>query len=289
MSKLTYAAFRESLRGEVQVVLDGLAPRAIRRRIFTYYRDSREIEHLDKRNPIVYVIDDRSRSIVVVAYRKRENGTTAPVHLKVFPRGPGAVMVLPYTTDGLWIVILEHRPAIGAWVISLPIESIEISDPKRFKPNVQEIREAIWRALQEEAGCEPTEETSLDLQEHQEQAGLIAGTTFMVLAQNLNYTGKNDLQADEEIEVRPCTSQELLELIRCGRGFGTDPNHEDRRVFLPANSALVAMAMAIKAMANRPYRTLRELRQIKSTVPVPVISSQLAQAVALAPSEPSLD
>lgn len=110
---------------------------------------------------------------------------------------PGAVVVLPILENGDWVLIRNHRPAVGRELLELPAGTLE---PGEAPPA------CARRELEEETGFQA--ERLEPLLEFYTSPGVSTERMYGFVARGLT-EGKQNLEPSEYIHVQRCRPQEV--------------------------------------------------------------------------------
>lgn len=269
-AKVTLHSFRQMLGDDgLRSTFEELPP-WLQSKIWKYYLRNRISRELDQARPIRRISQDAVAPLVYVDFG-HYNGV---VHTKAFPRGTGQVMVLSITREGKIVIILEYRKVVGRIVVSLPTGGIETRSRCRRYPKYRDIRASGLRELRTEAGYGPSERTEFRVQWLMEDAGLIEGTSVLLIMNDVVKVGEPELEPGEDIrEVRECDYSEFVRLVQCGEDGVVDPQNPDQLLYMPRNSALGGIAAMLDLMSVQPYRSARMLRKLRDREFEPITSS----------------
>ncbi|WP_164101113.1 NUDIX hydrolase [Candidatus Laterigemmans baculatus] len=136
--------------------------------------------------------------------RVRRTGNDGRVHSRDIIRHPGAVVLLPITSDDRVVMIRNHRVSIGETLLELPAGTIERGDSPQ---------ETAARELIEETGYR-----AADLQlvrKFYASPGICDEAMYLFLARGL-VAGEPDREVTEQIENQLATWDEIRNWLRDG-------------------------------------------------------------------------
>jgi len=118
---------------------------------------------------------------------------------------PGAVVIVPLLRPGVILLLKQYRHAVGGELYELPAGTLEPDEP----PEACAARELV-----EETGFRAA--WLRDLTRFWSSPGVLREKMHLFLARGLERT-RQDLDADEMIEVQEVTLKDALEMVRDGR------------------------------------------------------------------------
>jgi ADP-ribose pyrophosphatase len=122
--------------------------------------------------------------------------------------GPGAVLVVPVTREGEIVLIRQYRYTVDEFLIEVPAGGLH--DAEDRTPEAVALKE-----LHEEIGgtCEKIEEISW----FYATLGSSRHIFYVFLAQGVELSGVQELEATEQIDILPMPAAEAIELARSGQ------------------------------------------------------------------------
>lgn len=155
--------------------------------------------------------------------RLRRTGNDGRIHIRDIVRHPGAVVLLPITSDGRVVMIRNHRVSVDQTLLELPAGTIEQGD----SPEQTAARELI-----EETGYRAAE---LQLvRKFYTSPGICDEAMYLFVARDL-VAGEPDREATEQIENQLATWNEI-------RGWLSDGTIQDGKTLVGLMSYLMQEA-----------------------------------------------
>jgi ADP-ribose pyrophosphatase len=117
-------------------------------------------------------------------------------------RHPGAVVVIPLTSQGEYIMVRQYRPAIDAWILEFPAGTLQPGEDPQCCARRELIEETGWSA-----------EELIPLGSLYPAPGFCDEVQYGFLAKGLS-PAQGNLDEDEVIEVEQLSSAKFLDLLR---------------------------------------------------------------------------
>ncbi|MBQ7847160.1 MAG: NUDIX hydrolase [Clostridia bacterium] len=126
--------------------------------------------------------------------------------IREYVKHVGAVCVIPVTDSGDVILEKQYRYAVGETLIEIPAGKLDSAEENPY--------EAALRELREETGIIPDELIELGI--YYGSPAIMGEKIHMYMARGLQF-GKDDLDADEFLEVFTIPLQRAVELVLQGK------------------------------------------------------------------------
>lgn len=117
-------------------------------------------------------------------------------------RHPGAVVVIPLTKEGEYIMVRQYRPAIDAWILEFPAGTLQSGENPQYCAHRELIEETGWSA-----------DELIPLGTLYPAPGFCDEIQYGFLAKGLS-PAQSNLDEDEVIEVEQLSTAQFLEFLR---------------------------------------------------------------------------
>ena len=160
------------------------------------------MELIEKTKESTLIFDGK----VVHLYRDTVTLPNGGESIREYVKHVGAVCVIPVTDSGDVILEKQYRYAVGETLIEIPAGKLDSAEENPY--------EAALRELREETGIIPDELIELGI--YYGSPAIMGEKIHMYMARGLQF-GKDDLDADEFLEVFTIPLQRAVELVLQGK------------------------------------------------------------------------